>query len=1055
MDPDDSRSMPLPRFHPGDLVIVDQDPAKRGVVEKSTWNPPVGSYEVTVEIEGRRFRRPERVLTPYVRSKDKWDSFRIAQFLGPEELLRRFTAIRLTQNQSRIAASYSTSRTVFYPHQFKPLLKFLDNPLRRLLIADDVGLGKTIEAGYILRELQAHENLARVLILVPSRLCPKWQQEMSRRFGQVFSSVDSKQFLSHHERQSRGVESGHLKWIGSYEGLGTRRVFEALSANEFHFDLIIADEAHRMRNADTFRFRVGDKLCETADSVVFLSATPIQNREEDLYSLLRLLDKEGIGRRWMFQSLMEQSRKAVALATASRASDVTWREVRARVYELMNRESDLSEFDRELREIETLFGNRNVNERPTLPERRLIQRYADRKNPIGHLVTRTRKRDAIPNAPPRSASWKPVRLSAEEQELQTRVMDACRQTEWHSGQTFGASMGSLMRYRMAASSMHAHLDYFRDSVGVSLADYEGDVSEFMLPAERAPGGVDDSRTAGIERDPIAATLTPKLYVNGAAFGIVDSKWEEFRRAIQEIWEGDDRGQRPRRKVVVFSYFRRTVEYLASKLLSVGVTNVAIHGGMPVEEREQQIDSFLAQGSGVAILITSDVGGEGIDLQQASVIVNYDLPWNPMVVEQRIGRLDRIGQDADKITIVNLVLEDSIEHRIVKRLLEKIGVFETCIGEIDPIIGEQVVSLTADFLHGRLSESELADREHKCELAFREIRTNAIETLEEATTLLSSDQHLVDEIEAVVREHQLPTERDLVAFVNEELAGTHPGCQIPDCIATTRSSIGPWPQVASSLRAMSSSPSAREIDEFARRLEIRRLEITASREFAYHHPHVDLLHFGHPLAKLAVESFLVRRGRSDDYAFAVQVTSHGPFGPGMFVFQCDSLKIGGLRPRTELVAGFTPLVSSNAGKIEGSLTGQQEFMRHIMLHGQPWRAPKINEEVLALARGKVEAEVERLRDQVERVAEDNERAWLARRFRNALQQADFQVDRLRRQLGPVPAGQDDSPFRKGLRTRLANAESRRDKLKAAGPMEASVSPEWATEFVGIVNVVGGL
>jgi SNF2 family DNA or RNA helicase len=131
----------------------------------------------------------------------------------------------------------------------------------------------------------------------------------------------------------------------------------------------------------------------------------------------------------------------------------------------------------------------------------------------------------------------------------------------------------------------------------------------------------------------------------------------------------------------------------------------IHGGISVDERERSIDDFLER-SDVPLLLTSEVGGEGIDLQKACVVINYDLPWNPMVVEQRIGRVDRIGQESPIIYIINFVVEHSVEERILGRLLTRIRIFEESIGELDDIIGGQIEELAKKALRGELVDTDL-------------------------------------------------------------------------------------------------------------------------------------------------------------------------------------------------------------------------------------------------------------------------------------------------------------------------------------------------------------
>jgi SNF2 family DNA or RNA helicase len=189
----------------------------------------------------------------------------------------------------------------------------------------------------------------------------------------------------------------------------------------------------------------------------------------------------------------------------------------------------------------------------------------------------------------------------------------------------------------------------------------------------------------------------------------DSKFERLFSALTEIWGDDVKHRRPPRKVILFSFFKRTLRWLEEQLRGHDVGLVRIDGDVPLYDREERIRNFLDRPE-LLVLLSSEVGGEGLDLQAASVVVNYDLPWNPAVVEQRIGRVDRIGQAASRLVIVNLVCENTVEDRILHRLYERIHLFEASIGEMEEILGSaQVQSLVADWLRGDLSERELAAR----------------------------------------------------------------------------------------------------------------------------------------------------------------------------------------------------------------------------------------------------------------------------------------------------------------------------------------------------------
>jgi SNF2 family DNA or RNA helicase len=250
---------------------------------------------------------------------------------------------------------------------------------------------------------------------------------------------------------------------------------------------------------------------------------------------------------------------------------------------------------------------------------------------------------------------------------------------------------------MTASSIPAALQYFQEKIkdlevrpGTAVEDDDIDYEE----AEdlTAWGGV--ARRALHEIAELHYQMPDR-----------DSKLEELLSAFGRIWDDDDRNKTCRRKIVVFSFFRRTLDYLARLLASNPIENRMIHGGISIDDRESAIDDFLKHPD-VPVLLTSEVGGDGIDLQAASVVFNYDLPWNPMVVEQRIGRIDPIGQEAKRLVIMNFVVEDSIEERVLMRLLEKIEIFKESIGEPDPIIGEQIERLAGRALQGDLSPEEM-------------------------------------------------------------------------------------------------------------------------------------------------------------------------------------------------------------------------------------------------------------------------------------------------------------------------------------------------------------
>src|SRR5260370_6409600 len=188
---------------------------------------------------------------------------------APRPFVFTLTYHRLRRPPTRIAYSFSTSRTQFYPHQFTPLLKFLDHPGKRLLIADDVGLGKTIEAGYILRELRARQVVERVLVVVPARLVPKWKRELQTRFDEYFDAVRRADLLSLAERLRQAQELDPFRWIASYEHVRPDAGRVAFEDTEPPIDVLIVDEAHRLRNPDTLHHPIAPTLFAISHAFLF------------------------------------------------------------------------------------------------------------------------------------------------------------------------------------------------------------------------------------------------------------------------------------------------------------------------------------------------------------------------------------------------------------------------------------------------------------------------------------------------------------------------------------------------------------------------------------------------------------------------------------------------------------------------------------------------------------------------------------------------------------------------------------------------------------------
>lgn len=752
------------KFNVGDYVQRVNQPEMVGVVRELRCDNQVESWNYVVQFGAQLRALPEEALETVTIVQSPWEAFEQGRLSGKTHFVFTLTYERLKSPPARIAHSFATARTQFYPYQFKPLLKFLDNPGKSVLIADDVGLGKTIEAGYILRELDAHQAIERVLVLVPARLRSKWEKELRQRFGEQFRIVKGADLIEQASRVGKGRELEEFRWITSFESTRSDEVRAALDEVLLPIDVFIVDEAHRLRNPETLQHKVGGVLTRSANAIVFLTATPVQNKLEDLWNLLRLLSPEEFSEWPLFQEQIKGNRLILAAQRALSAHPPDYETATEAVESFVKRFSPERAGRQFLSSISDRLANASSDRRECLE----LQADISRLSPTSHIVSRTRKVEALPNRPKREPHWQRVRLSEEERTVYDSVEAICRRKWPGTADSWGFQMSLMMAYRMTASCIPAALEYFSDKLK--------ETAQVMQPAP------DEESTGWEEAGEVTAWTGPARQVLAeiveSAYRVPkhDSKLEELLSAFKGIWQHDERNSLPQRKIIVFSFFRRTLDYLGRALAERKIANRKIHGGVPVEERERAIDDFLER-SDVQVLLTSEVGGEGIDLQAASVLFNYDLPWNPMVVEQRIGRIDRIGQLAKRLVILNFVVENSIEERVLKRLLTKIEIFKESIGEPDPIIGEEIERLAGRALQGDLLPEEL-DRivEDQGDALARRV-LEAKRMLTRVDGLLAADQALIDEINAVMGERQLPSENELILFLNAFLADRY-GCSGP-------------------------------------------------------------------------------------------------------------------------------------------------------------------------------------------------------------------------------------------------------------------------------------
>lgn len=423
-----------------------------GVVRRVTWNAQIEGWMYQVQFGTSIKGIPEDSLRPLVTGTGPCDELRYGSVAGATHFRHALTYHRVSRPPSRIAKSFSSARTRFYPHQFKPLLKFLDNPEKRILIGDDVGLGKTIEAGYIFCELQAQQPLDHVLVLVPARLLTKWRNELRDRFGEHFEIVRSAEVQAYLRRAPGEMSS--FRWVSSYETM--RGFVEPLKNSPVNFDLVIMDEAHRARTPGTKQQELARLVCQRADAVVMLSATPVQNRLEDLWHLLRMLAPSEFSDFSIFHQQMEDNSVLLdAIRTLGRSLEndpAIFAEGRRllQVYLGSSTGKRLAKGNSAVTAGQML--TKNVLSRR---ERIELQAVLSSLSPISHVFTRSRKIDAIPSSAQREASWVSIQLTGLEREIYGRIEDLCRSRASLSQSEWARQRSLIMVYRALASCIPA------------------------------------------------------------------------------------------------------------------------------------------------------------------------------------------------------------------------------------------------------------------------------------------------------------------------------------------------------------------------------------------------------------------------------------------------------------------------------------------------------------------------------------------------------------------------------------------------------------------------
>ena len=658
------------------------------------------------------------------------DLMKQANFQSKEVYIVGGVINKMFGNSNDIIATLKSSKTTFLPYQFKPLNKFLKSDNRRILIADEVGLGKTIEAGYILAELSLRGQIKNCLIICKSSLKEKWQTELKNKFAFDFKIQSRKELItSVKDDIKNGTESIYSIINYDYNKKGSDEFTQLVETTEYLFDMLIVDEAHILRNESTIKHGAVKKLINMSKNVVLLTATPIMTSLTNLFSLVRIIEprydsysygSQDFGYSLFMDHLALSSPFIEAINNLNKGV-----KPKVVINELMNKEVSLrfSLLDGSYSYASSVKLADRFSKDPlfestikmadkesfTYADLALLQKRLSELNSFQDIITRTRRR-----------------------EIQVDVQKVTR-----NAKKIKVNLTPLER------------DFYESVIN----DYEGEPLVLVQKKRQ----ITSCLPAYIEKHNLINDDFHEIIRN-------DSKFKALEQIVNDVVKLNDK------KLIIFSFFKGTLKYLERRFQHIGINTLKIDGDIPITERQSVIDNFEKE-SLFKILLSSEVGSEGLDMQFCDVLVNYDLPWNPMVVEQRIGRIDRIGQKSSVIHIFNLCISDTIEEQIFERLLDRIQIFKESIGNLEDILSsdgsifEANEGLEAEIYGKRLTKKALEEKIRDIEIALETaelMRKDIEDNLDES---FLNDQYISDEISTINKQKRYITSDDIKSLIN--------------------------------------------------------------------------------------------------------------------------------------------------------------------------------------------------------------------------------------------------------------------------------------------------
>jgi superfamily II DNA or RNA helicase len=596
----------------------------------------------------------------------------------------------------------SISRVDPLPHQLEAIYDYLLKLARiRFLLADDAGAGKTIMAGLLIRELELRGLAERILIVCPANLSFQWQRELKEKFDEKFLVLKGSDI-----RDQFGVNQWleQKRVITSLDLAKRQEILPGL--RQVHWDLVIVDEAHRMSAADeshkSLRYKLGELLRDTSDHLLLLTATPHKGDPLNFSLFLQLLDADAYADVRSIREAMDRRRapfylrrtKEAMVYFPERRSDGTWvaeKIFTKRIPHTVAFQIDGAEFDL-YRDVTRFVKQQSA--------RAAAQGEDPRARAVGFLMSLYQRRLA--------SSTYAMRHSLENRAK--RLEEGLKRAQ------------DLARLAPPDLPDQDELDEMEES--------ERERLEEMLEAVTLAGNAQQVREEIQELKKLAAQ----------AEAVENSGAEAKLSKLKELLQQEGFFDQPEKRFLIFTEFKDTLDYLMERLKSWGFRVGCIHGGMKPGSRDEpgtrlHAEQQFREGA-IQVLVATEAAGEGINLQVCNILFNYDIPWNPNRLEQRMGRIHRYGQRKNCL-IFNFVATNTIEGRVLQRLLEKLQEIRDALDDdaVFNVVGEvlpaaHVERVLRDYYAGRLGDADLEERllKNVDEREFRRICQNALEGL---------------------------------------------------------------------------------------------------------------------------------------------------------------------------------------------------------------------------------------------------------------------------------------------------------------------------------------